>query len=56
MVHCDRLLSLTAWTLVVACSGGRNETLSVGSAGGEAGTESPPLECERFDEMVAEGG
>lgn len=37
-----RLLSIAAWTLVAACSGGRNETPSAGSAGSEGGSDAPP--------------
>lgn len=37
-----RLLSTTAWTLIAACSGGRNETRAAGSAGSEAGSEGSP--------------
>ncbi len=42
MMRCGRVLSMAAWTLVAACSGGRNETSRSGSAAGEGGTESPP--------------
>lgn len=37
-----RLLSIAAWTLVSACSDGRNETPGPGDAGREGGAESPP--------------
>ena len=40
-MRCGRMLSAAAWTLVAACSGGRNETPRSESAGGEGGTESP---------------
>ena len=106
MLRCGRSLSIAAWTLVAACSGGRNETPRSASAGAEAGANRlnltvwrPPhqiatvkggqlvgsgapgvrpagaggtltvtgkddhgdaielsVECERFDEVVAEGG
>ena len=71
MMRCGRSLSMAAWTLVAACSGSRNETSRSASAGAEAGAESSPpaagkddhgdaidlsVECERFDEVVAEGG
>jgi hypothetical protein len=41
-MRCNSMLSIAGWTLVAACSGGRNETPRSGSAGGEGGTESPP--------------
>jgi hypothetical protein len=42
MMRRGRSLSITAWTLGVACSGGGNETSRSASTGDEAGAESPP--------------
>jgi hypothetical protein len=67
MIRSGRLLSIAAWTLVAACSGGRSGAPGVRSAG-RGGTLTVAgnddhgdaielsVECERFDEVVAEGG
>ena len=39
MMRCGRSPSMAAWTLVAACSGGRNETSRSASAGAEAGAD-----------------
>lgn len=43
------MLSMAAWVLVGACSGNQDDTPRSDAAG-------LSVECERFDEVVAEGG